>query len=67
MQKLTKMYWYQYNDTTFLNATKFPIFHPVATYMILKISKSNNISSASLPAFFIRPGCTSAMVPVFSC
>ena len=34
-ETLTKMYWYHYNDTTFLNTAKFPMFRSVYTFKIL--------------------------------
>ena len=60
-KKLTKMYWYHYNDTTFLNATKIPMSHSLYNFKNLKLI------AFRLPDYqpAIRPGYTSAMAPVF--
>ena len=67
MEKQTEMYKSHYNDTV-------PFWMPLnsnvslSTYIILEISKSSSILSASLYAAClpaIIPGCASAAAPVF--
>ena len=59
IQKWAKIYWYHHNDTVpFWTLLKFQCF---VQYIILKVSKSGSIR---LPT--VRPGCASAMPPIFS-